>query len=111
MKNNNQKSTNDVENILMDVAFGLVAGAVGTFVMGKVTNYMYKHEDPEAQQEYQEVTGGKYVPERTAETIERTLGLEVTKKTTSTACKRQPLGRRTRRGCCLRIAEAAARLR
>lgn len=80
MRNNNQKTKDNFGDLLTDVAFGLVAGAVGTFVMGKVTNYMYRHEDSEARQKYQEVTGGKYVPERTAETIEKTFGLEATKK-------------------------------
>lgn len=68
------------ENIAADLIKGAVAGVVATWVMGKVTSYMYEHEDPAAQKEYEKVTGGKYVPDRTAETIERTLGLEVTKE-------------------------------
>jgi hypothetical protein len=59
---------------------GAIAGFAGTMAMGKVTTFMYQHEDPEARQKYQEVTGGKYPPQRTAEFIEDTLDLHPSEK-------------------------------
>lgn len=41
-----------------DLLKGAVAGAVATFVMGKVTNYMYEHEAREARREEDEARGG-----------------------------------------------------
>lgn len=40
-----------------DLLKGAIAGAVATFVMGKVTNYMYEHEDRDARRAEDEVRG------------------------------------------------------
>ena len=47
------------DGIGRDLLKGAVAGAVATFVMGKVTGYMYQHEDPEARREEDEARGGQ----------------------------------------------------
>jgi hypothetical protein len=67
-------------DVLGDVAKGTIAGLAATMAMGKVTHYWFQHEDPQARKEYQEVTGGKYPPQRTAEFIEQTLNLHPSKK-------------------------------
>lgn len=63
-----------------DAIKGAIAGFVGTMAMGKVTHFWYQHEDPEARQQYQEVTGGRYPPQRTADFVEKTLDLDPSKK-------------------------------
>ena len=50
-----------------DLLKGAVAGAVATFVMGKVTNYMYEHEDREARREEDDARGGRSSYEAAAE--------------------------------------------
>ena len=60
-----------------DVVKGAVAGVVGTLAMQQVTSWMYQHEDPRAREEYERVTQGKYVPARTAETIDHALNLNL----------------------------------
>jgi hypothetical protein len=67
-------------DLLGDVVKGAIAGFAGTMVMGKITTFMYQHEDPEARQRYQEVTGGKYPPQRTAEFVEEKLDLDLSEK-------------------------------
>ncbi|MCA1853964.1 MAG: hypothetical protein LC647_16715, partial [Beggiatoa sp.] len=64
-------------SIARDVAQGLIAGAAATWVMGLVTSYMHQHESENARRRYEEVTGGRYVPERSAEKIESALRLEL----------------------------------
>ena len=44
-----------------DLLKGAIAGAVATFVMGKVTGYMYEHEDRDARREEDEARGGRAV--------------------------------------------------
>ncbi len=63
-----------------DLIKGGIAGVAGTWVMGQVTGYMWEHEDPAARERYQEVTGGKYVPDRTAEKIAMLLGLNLSEE-------------------------------
>lgn len=46
------------DGIGRDLLKGAVAGAVATFVMGKVTGYMYEHEDRDARREEDDVRGG-----------------------------------------------------
>lgn len=67
-------------SLVDDVVKGAIAGIAGTMAMGQVTTFMYQHEDPEARQKYQEVTGGEYSPQRTAEFVEETLSLDLSKK-------------------------------
>lgn len=64
-------------SIVGDVIKGAAAGALATAVMEQVTTWMWEHESAQAREEYEHVTQGKYVPERTAEKIERGLGLSL----------------------------------
>jgi hypothetical protein len=64
-------------DVLGDVVKGAIAGFAGMKVMEQTTTFMYQHEDPAARQRYQEVTGGKYTPERTAEAVEEALHLNL----------------------------------
>ena len=50
-----------------DLLKGAVAGAVATFVMGKVTTYMYEHEDRDARRQEDEARGGRTTYEAAAE--------------------------------------------
>lgn len=50
-----------------DLLKGAIAGAVATFVMGKVTSYMYEHEDREARREEDDARGGRSAYEVAAE--------------------------------------------
>ena len=43
---------------MRDLLKGAVAGAVATFVMGKVTGYMYEHEDRDARRREDDARGG-----------------------------------------------------
>ena len=52
-----------------DLLKGAVAGAVATFVMGKVTGYMYEHEDRDARREEDEARGGRTSYEAAADEI------------------------------------------
>ena len=47
------------DGIGRDLLKGAVAGAVATFVMGKVTGYMYEHEDRDARRKEDEARGGR----------------------------------------------------
>ncbi len=42
-----------------DLMKGAIAGAVATFVMGKVTSYLYEHEDRDARRQEDEARGGR----------------------------------------------------
>jgi hypothetical protein len=50
-----------------DLLKGAIAGAVATYIMGKVTGYMYEHEDREARQAEDEARGGRTAYEVAAE--------------------------------------------
>lgn len=50
-----------------DLLKGAIAGAVATFVMGKVTGYMYQREDPDARREEDDARGGRTAYEAAAE--------------------------------------------
>jgi len=50
-----------------DLLKGAIAGAVATFVMGKVTGYMYEREDPDARREEDDARGGRTAYEAAAE--------------------------------------------
>ena len=50
-----------------DLVKGAIAGAVATFVMGKVTGYMYEHEDRDARRQEDDVRGGRTSSEAAAE--------------------------------------------
>lgn len=68
------------DDLLGDVVKGAIAGFAATMAMGKVTHYWFQHESPETRQRYQEVTGGEYPPQRTAEFVEKTLDLDLSKQ-------------------------------
>ena len=69
-----------------DLLKGAVAGAVATFVMGKVTSYMYEHEDREARREEDDARGGRTAYEVAAEKAAHAAG------TTLEPRQRQELG-------------------
>jgi hypothetical protein len=50
-----------------DLLKGAVAGAVATLVMGKVTRYLYEHEDPDARRAEDDVREGRTPAEAAAE--------------------------------------------
>ena len=50
-----------------DLLKGAIAGAVATFVMGKVTSYLYEHEDPDVRREEDEARGGRTAYETAAD--------------------------------------------
>ena len=70
-----RRTTRGNGSIVGHVIKGAAAGALGTVVMEQVTSWLYEHENPRAREAYERVTQGKYVPERTAERIEGSLGL------------------------------------
>src|SRR5579884_1438772 len=74
------KKTVGAGSVVGDLVKGAVAGLVATKLMGWVTNFIWEHEPLAARQQYERVTGGKYPPDRAAESIERTLHLQVNEK-------------------------------
>lgn len=81
MKQNRKKNRNDVGSILMDVAFGLVAGVAATFMMDKVSGYLYELEDEKTRKYEETLRGNEYPPEILAEKISETIaGAELNKK-------------------------------
>jgi hypothetical protein len=58
-----------------DLLKGAVAGAVATFVMGKVTGYMYQHEDPDTRRRQDEARAGRTSSEAAVETAHWMLGI------------------------------------
>ncbi len=80
MKQNRKKVKNDIGSILLDVAFGLVAGAAATFVMDKVSGYLYQFEDEKTRKYEETMRGNEYPPEILAEKISETIaGVELNK--------------------------------
>jgi hypothetical protein len=69
-----------------DLLKGAVAGAVATFVMGKVTGYMYEHEDRDARREEDDVRGGRSSYEAAAEKAASATGTSLDRR------QRQQLG-------------------
>jgi len=55
------------DGIGRDLLKGAIAGAVATFVMSKVTGYMYEHEDRGARREEDKARGGRSSYEAAAE--------------------------------------------
>jgi hypothetical protein len=47
------------DGIGRDLLKGAIAGAVATFVMGKVTDYMHQHEDRDARRKEDDARGGR----------------------------------------------------
>ena len=68
------------ESILRDVVKGAVAGAAATIAMEQLNAWLYKQESREAQERYEEVTQGRYVPDRTVEKVDELLHLNLSKE-------------------------------
>jgi hypothetical protein len=79
MKQNHKRNKNDVGSILLDVAFGLAAGAAATFVMDKVIGYLYELEDEKTRRYEVNLRGNEYPPEALAEKISEAV-VELDKK-------------------------------
>ena len=69
-----------------DLIKGAIAGAVATFVMGKVTSYMYEHEDRDVRRREDEAREGRSAYETAAEKAAAAAG------TTLKVHQRQELG-------------------
>lgn len=69
-----------------DLVKGAIAGAVATYVMGKVTSYLYEHEDRDARWAEDEARGGRTAYEVAAEKAAAAAG------TTLQTRQRQELG-------------------
>jgi hypothetical protein len=83
-----------------DLLKGAIAGAVATFVMGKVTSYMYEHEDPEARRKEDAARRGRSAYEAAAEKAASAAG------TSLAPTQRQELGSAIH--CALGIGAGAA---
>lgn len=74
-------------NVVADVIDGAIAGALATWVMGKVTTYLYDHEDEAAREREDEARGGTtaygVAAEKTAALVGRELSDEERKKAAS----------------------------
>jgi hypothetical protein len=68
------------DGVIGHVLKGTLAGAAAMWAMEQVVSYMWDHEDPAAKQRYEQVTEGKYVPDRAAEKVQQTIGLDLTKE-------------------------------
>jgi Protein of unknown function (DUF1440) len=62
------------DGIGRDLMKGAIAGAVATFVMGRVTGYMYEHEDRDARRREDDVRGGGSSYEAAAERVATAAG-------------------------------------
>jgi hypothetical protein len=69
-----------------DLVKGAVAGAVATFVMGKITGYMYEHEDRDARSREDEVREGRSAYEAAAEKAASAAGTSLDRR------RRQQMG-------------------
>jgi hypothetical protein len=74
------------DGVSRDLLKGAVAGAVATFVMGKLTGYMYEHEDRDARRKEDEVRGGRSSYEAAAEKAASAAGTSLDRR------QRQQLG-------------------
>jgi hypothetical protein len=64
----------DRNTVGRDLVNGAIAGAVATWVMGKVTTYLYDREDQPARRAEDEARGGKTAYEAAAEKAARLIG-------------------------------------
>ena len=70
------------KSLLADVAFGLVAGAAATFVMDKVSGYLYSLEDERTRKQEENLRNNEYPPEVLAEKVAETVaGVKLDKET------------------------------
>jgi hypothetical protein len=80
------RRTRTRDGIGRDLLKGAIAGAVATYVMGKVTSYMYEHEDREVRRAEDEARGGRTAYEVAAERAAAAAGTALERR------KRQELG-------------------
>jgi hypothetical protein len=66
-------------NVLGDLTLGAAAGAVGTWIMGQATTYLYEHESEEARQREDKARGGRTAYETAAEKAAGLAGKELSK--------------------------------
>ena len=55
--------------LIRDIAMGLAAGAVATFVMDKVSTWDYSLEDPKVRESEEKMRSGEYPPEVLAKRV------------------------------------------
>lgn len=66
-------------SVLKEMVKGAIAGAASVWMMDQVTEYMYRHEDPQAyRQEKEAQKGGKYVAFVAADKIANAMGTSMT---------------------------------
>lgn len=65
------------QSLLADVIDGAIAGAIATWAMGKVTGWLYEHEDRDARQREDQARGGKTSYGVAAEKAARLMGVEL----------------------------------
>jgi hypothetical protein len=63
----------------VDMIKGAAAGGAAMWAMERAVSYMWTHESQSARRRYDQVTEGKYVPDRAAEQVEHAAGLHLTK--------------------------------
>ncbi|MCA1593360.1 MAG: DUF1440 domain-containing protein [Acidobacteria bacterium] len=81
MEQARRKNRNGLGSIFTDALFGLVAGAVATFIMDKVSGYLYELEDEQTRRYEENLRGNEYPPEVLAEKISETVaGVELSKE-------------------------------
>jgi hypothetical protein len=68
------------ENPLMDLALGAVAGTAATWVMGKVTTYLYEHEGQQTRQREDRARGGSTAYETAAKKAAGFAGRELSEE-------------------------------
>lgn len=73
---------NNTSSIVTDALFGIIAGAVATFVMEKVSSFGYNLEDEQTRKYEENLRGNEYPPEVLAEKVAETVaGVELDKET------------------------------
>ncbi|AFZ69308.1 DUF1440 domain-containing protein [Deinococcus peraridilitoris] len=64
-------------NVLVEAALGALAGAAAAWVMGKVTSYLYEHEDQQAREREDAARDGKMAYGVAAEKVAELTGREL----------------------------------
>lgn len=74
------KMTAEPRSLPREILKGAVAGAVATWVMGVVTSYLYKHEDPEVRREEDRARGNRTAYGVAAEKVAGMVGTRLQKE-------------------------------
>lgn len=72
------------ENPLTDLAFGVVAGAAATWVMGKATTFLYENQGEQVREREDKARGGSTAYETAAKKAAGLAGRELSKKESKT---------------------------